>query len=268
MKTASFLNQKGGVGKSTLTFHLGGALADLGLRVLLVDYDPQASLAQGFLGPDCAAALPADRTTAAIASGAGPDPRDLMLAVGPGGPGRELWLVPGSIDAAACNLANPFACETRMRLRRFLAEAAEVGRFDACLIDCPPNLQMAAAEALAGSDWLVVPTAAEDFGAQGLRPVLEFLSRSAEDDGSPAALAGIVLNRVRRRVTLHSTFEARLREHYRERVFRAVVPETVAYAESISYQTPVAWHDPQSNAARAMRGLASEFLARIGGDLP
>lgn len=265
MITVSSVNQKGGVGKSSVALHLAGALVDLGHKVLLVDQDPQASLAQGLLGPVEAAKLPAERTAAAIAGGDGPDPRNLILRVSEG---RELHLVPGSPDAAKFNLASPFEFETRARLRHFLAECSEELGFDVCLVDCPPNLGMASAEALAASEFMLVPTEPQDFGAQGLLPVLSFMEDVRQHDNPALKLCGIVLNRRKARVGLHSTFEKRLRDHYGASVFAATVPETVAYAESITYQMPITWHDKNSNAAIAIRAVALEFLTRIGADLP
>ena len=92
MKTVAIANRKGGVGKTTITHHLAGALAELGRRVLLIDYDPQASLTRGLLGDAETDALPDDLTAWAIQAGGGPDPLDLIRGVG----SPHISLVPGS----------------------------------------------------------------------------------------------------------------------------------------------------------------------------
>src|SRR3954471_7494957 len=98
-------NLKGGVGKTSTTFHLGGTLAKEGRRVLLVDADPQASLTQGFIGPDAARALPT-RTTIAGLFGDGLIPEPVELIVTTGFPG--LALVPGSSALARFNVPEPW----------------------------------------------------------------------------------------------------------------------------------------------------------------
>lgn len=267
MKTVALLNQKGGVGKTSLTMHLSGALADAGLTVLAVDYDGQSSLTQGIIGPDAAERLEGTFTAAEIAAVGAIDPRDSLQCHSSGD--ARFFYVPGSPRAHEFNVANPFRLGgERMRLRRFLRQAAELNRgparIDVCLIDCPPNLQMLAAQALAAADFLVIPTEAEDFGAQGLRPVLRFMEESRAEDNPALKLAGIVING-RKRVSLHAAYEKRIREHYREDVFAAVVPGLVGYPEAIAYHQPITWHDPRSNAAEAMRVLAAELVERIGG---
>ncbi|MDB5349453.1 MAG: ATPase involved in chromosome partitioning [Planctomycetota bacterium] len=264
MISVAFLNQKGGVGKTSLCHHLAGALADLGRQVLLVDYDPQASLTQGLLGPDEAETLPIELTAAAIVAGQMPDPMDVIRQVG-----ERTRLVPGSAAAGEWNVANPYRLQgsERAALRRFLAEAAAEAAYDYCLVDCPPNLSMCAAQALAAAEFLAIPTQPEDYGAQGLRPVLDFFADARDEDNPFLKLAGVIVNR-KARFAIHATYEARLRKLYAGDVFTAVVPQLVSYVEAISFRLPISRHDPRSNAAEAMRAVADEFLIRTRGDLP
>src|SRR3954469_10004912 len=99
MAVVTLLNQKGGVGKSTTAFHLGGTLAKLGRRVLLVDNDPQSSLTQGALGPDAALALPAEASLAAVYRGDPMHPRELVVGL----PFAGLSLLPNTEYSAAFN---------------------------------------------------------------------------------------------------------------------------------------------------------------------
>lgn len=264
MIAVAFLNQKGGVGKTSLTHHIGGALAELGHSVLCLDWDPQASLTQGILGPDGAAALTPAQTSAAIARGGAPDPRRLILPAELAG----IDLIPSGPELAAHNLADPHRRGARVAqaLRHFLAETSAELEYRYCLIDCPPNLQTLAGAALHASEFLAIPTHAEDYGAQGIGPVLDFMDRCREDN--PAlALAGIIVNR-RKRTSLHALYEQRIRGEYNGSTFRQCVPDLIGYCEAIAYRKPITRHDPKSNAADAMRALAVEFMDRTGEALP
>src|SRR3954469_12185811 len=102
MPVVTFLNQKGGVGKTSTCYHLSGTLAHLGRKVLLVDCDPQASLTQGFIGPEGMRALPADATVAALYAGDEPFPGKVIRTVMPG-----IDLLPDSKHARKYNNAEP-----------------------------------------------------------------------------------------------------------------------------------------------------------------
>ena len=168
LRTVTFLNQKGGVGKTSSCFHLSAALAKTGRRVLLIDNDPQASLTQGFLGPDATRALPAERTVAALYEpGAAPLPEALIRPTGVPG----VSLIAGSESATTFNkLPDADWPERQEGIRALVADLA--GEFDLVLIDCPPNLHLCSRAALVASSWIVIPVQAEDFGSQGLGPVL------------------------------------------------------------------------------------------------
>src|SRR5215471_16579910 len=129
------LNQKGGVGKTSTCYHLGGTLAQLGRRVLLVDNDPQASLTQGFLGPQATRQLePAETIAAAYAQEAIPD--QVIRPAGVAG----VDLLAGSRHAASYNVPDAHDADwsTQTALREFIADVGS--RYDVVLIDCPPNL--------------------------------------------------------------------------------------------------------------------------------
>src|SRR4051794_38523086 len=117
----SFLNRKGGVGKSSATYHLAGHLAHLGQKILLCDMDPQGSLSQGFFGPIVVEELSKDRTTAALFDDAyDPDPDELILET----QYERLWIVPANEFLTAHNTANPDESRKQSALDDFISEVA------------------------------------------------------------------------------------------------------------------------------------------------
>ena len=162
----SLLNQKGGVGKTSSCHHLAGALSAMGKTVLLVDNDPQASLTQGFFGPEAMRATGAGASVAALYD---PDyaavPEAVVRPTGVAG----VAIVPGSVGLTRYNQLPPDRwADSEHGVREFLDEVKE--GYDLVLIDNPPNLHLCGWAALTASDGIVVPLQAEDYGARGSSP--------------------------------------------------------------------------------------------------
>jgi chromosome partitioning protein len=257
--TICLLNQKGGVGKTSTAFHLGGTLARLGRRVLLVDNDPQGSLTQGFFGPEMLYALPA---SASVAAAYDPDSEPiastLIRATGVNG----LAMVPGSPALAEFNML-PASAWGRMQegLRAVLSDAED---YDVILIDCPPNLHLCSVAALIASDAIVIPAQAEDFGAQGLGPVRAAIARVQAVANPALGLAGYLLTMFDKRLGIHIAYEAKLRELYGSHVFTATMPLAKDYKEAVASRQPISQYKPKSAAARAALAVAEELIERIG----
>ena len=256
----AFLNQKGGVSKTSSCFHLSGALAKAGRRVLLVDNDPQASLTQGFFGPEATSAIPAGSSVAALydpESDVSPESLIIPTPIG------RVSLVPGSIALADCNVPLRLAdAEALAGLRRLIESASD--DFDICLIDCPPNLYSCATAALIAATHLVVPLQAEDFGSQGLAPVRAAFAAVQGGPNPALRLAGYLLAMFDKRLAVHQTYEAILRRHYGADVFESVVPRAKDFVEAVAARTPLSHHKPKGAAAKAVATLAEELLERIG----
>jgi len=258
MATLACLNQKGGVGKTSICFHISGTLAAMGRRVLLLDADPQASLTQGFWGPQFTRRLAADETVAAVFAGdAIPD-----KVIRPAGI-TGVDLLPGSRLATDYNVPNPHLAEWPLQtsLRDFLDGVA--GLYNTVLIDCPPNLHLCSWSALVASTHIIVPLQPEDFGSQGLADVHESIDRVRSGPNPLLSLCGYVLNMVNSRATVHRVFEERLRSLYGSDVLDTKIPLSLDFKESIVARKPVAQHKPRGVAAKAVRALADELTSRL-----
>jgi chromosome partitioning protein len=254
----AFVNQKGGVGKTSCCLHLAGALAELGHSVCMVDNDPQASLTQALLGPLAASNLTPEETVVTLYSGEadGFERIPVPTGMGPGG-----WLVPGSPQLFRLNVeVDPDTPPDW--LGRFVASVLSYG-VDYVLIDNPPNLLGCTWSALAAADGVVVPITADDFGTQGITPVNAAMAWSHNYLNPRLALLGYLVTRYRPRLRLARDFLAALRGGYAGDVFDATVPDLAAYGEALNARLPIARHAPRSPAAAAMHAAALELLVRL-----
>ena len=215
----SLINQKGGVGKTSTCHHVSGTLAGAGKRILLVDNDPQASLTQGFFGPE------AMRATGFGESVRGVLPPGFRGSARGGHPAdgiERVAIVPGSVRLTQFNqLPTDRWAESEYGLREFLAEVRS--DYDVILIDNPPNLHLCGWAALTASDGLVVPLQAEDYGAQGIVAVMEAVAAVRERTNPALRLLGLLLTMYDKRLGIHVAYERHLREIYGPDVFECDV---------------------------------------------
>lgn len=259
MRVITLLNQKGGCGKSSCTYHLAGAFSARGLRVLLADMDPQSSISQGFWGPTDARGLDPEETMAALFPGNRPHPGQVIKQTGI--PGVDI--IPGSRAATKYNTPEPWTApeDSQACLRDLLSEVS--GAYDLVLCDCPPNLHLASWVAMVASDHIIIPVQPEDFGAMGIMDVHESIGmvRSVANPG--LNLLGYMLTMVAPRKTLHQAFEETIRTLYGELVFKSRFLEAIAYAEAITKRMPIEQYKPKGQPAKAIREMASEILERM-----
>ncbi len=253
----AMINQKGGCGKSSSCFHLAGGLVASGMKVLLVDADPQGSLSQGFFGSEEIECLPRERTLAALFD------TEVYTAA-------ESLIEPTSVEGISVVRANqllatfnvPDPERTGMMqfvLQEFLADAHG---FDIVLIDCPPNLYLCSWNAMLAAQYVVIPVPPEDFGTQGLRAVHQAVDHARQLNPDIRRL-GHLVTRHDKRLLVHRAYEARLRSHYGDLVLSTVIPEAAAFKVALSARRPVEFTEPRSAAAQSTRELTSEIIERI-----
>lgn len=261
-QTVAFLNKKGGVGKTSTVHHLGGELARRGLKILLADVDPQASLTKGLLTPDVAESLDPAETIAALMDPAGGPPAATLVRPTPF---ENLAILPGSEAAEDYNVPRAWETGDDQFILRDAIQEAEVG-FDLVLIDCPPHIQFWAWSALVAANGVVVPVQAEDYGAQGLKAIRRVLGHVRREANADLALIGYLIT-MYSKIGIHATYEAALRANHHDDVFAAMVPHTKDFKEAVTKRKPVCWYKPKSVSTRAVAALADEFLARLAGRL-
>jgi chromosome partitioning protein len=255
----TMLNQKGGVGKTSSCHHLAGSLAKSGRRILLIDNDPQASLTQGFFGPEATRGIDPDGSVAALYN-----PRLVAIPealIRPTGI-DNIAIVAGSEGLTGFNILPAAEWGRSERgMAEFLAEARD--GFDLVLIDCPPNLHLCSWAALVASDYLVVPLQAEDYGAQGLGPVQRSFQAVRAGANPSLRLLGYLITMFDKRLGIHLAYEALLRQMYGPEVFTTPLPLAKDFKEAVASRLPVSHYKPKGAPAKAARAVADELLGRI-----
>ncbi len=247
-------NQKGGVGKTTTVINLGAALAEQGIKVLLVDLDPQGN-ASTAMGVDSS-----QRTATTM---------DLLLgkselrSIIRTGKNPNLSIVPASKDLS---FAEVQLIERRNRselLRLALHNGQETRRnYQFILIDCPPSLNLVTINALVASHAVLVPLQSEFYALEGLSQLL-LTVREVREAGNPnLRIEGIVLTMFDRRNNLSLQVEEDARDNLGELVFKTVIPRNVRISEAPSFAKSVLEHDSSSKGASAYRALAQEIIVK------
>lgn len=257
--TIAVINRKGGVGKTSTCHHMAGSLARAGSKVLLVDMDPQASLTQGFLGPELTEQLPKEKTISCLFDDRmEPEAEDLILETNFEG----ISLAPSAESLDAYNIPTPQELgELQYSLRSFLKEVNS--SYDVILIDCPPNLHLCSWNALVASDFVIIPVQAEDYGAQGITHVQKAIDLALKRENPRLKLLGYLVTMFTKRLGIHSIYDKQLRRLYGNQVFTAAVPLMKDFKESIALRKPVSFYKPKSKAGMAMDQIAEEMLTRV-----
>jgi chromosome partitioning protein len=256
-KIVGIVNQKGGVGKTTTAINLSACLAIEGLKVLLVDCDPQANASSG-LG------IQRDDDRLSV--------YDVLMGHAPAAhvviPTQidNLSILPGSKNLTGANIELAGAKDRALRLTRALASLVQ--SYDVIFLDCPPALDLLTVNVLAASHTLIVTMQAEYFALEGVSELISTLERVREAFNPNVMIEGVLLTMYDDRTNLAQQVTATLREYFKDRLYNSVIPRNVRLAEAPSHGKPVALYDPRSKGTEAYFELAGEFLARNGIESP
>lgn len=257
LKTIALVNQKGGVGKTASTASLGVGLALQGKRVLLIDFDPQASLtdSMGFKKPDDLYPTVSDMMDKAI--------NETPTAQGEGilHHAEGVDLLPANIELSGMEvtLVNTMSRETV--LRSYISDIRQ--GYDYILIDCPPTLGMLTINAMTASDSLIIPCQSQYLSAKGMEQLLKSVNRVKRQLNPNLKIDGILLTMVDNRTNFSREMGTLLRDTYGPnlRVFKTEIPFSVRASEMSAEGRSIFKHDPNGKVAVAYRELTKEVLA-------
>lgn len=249
-KIIAVVNQKGGVGKTTTAVNLTAALHDLGLKVLLCDFDPQANATSG-LGVDKRKVK-----------------KDVYDTVVNGVPAVEAIVttkygdvLPSSADLAGAaveliSLPNP-----NHRLLNALQQVKD--QYDLILIDCPPSLEMLTLNGLAAADGILVPVQCEYYALEGLSDLMSTLRMVKKRINPALEIFGVALTMFDGRTNFSTQVAQEVRRHFPGKVYSTVIPRNVRLAEAPSHGLPVTAYDRSSKGAVAYRNMAEEIKKKL-----
>ena len=252
-QTIACANQKGGVGKTTTVINLGTYLAIAGLRVLIVDVDPQGNATSG-LGIDRSSL---EGTLYDALTGSIPV-TDVIVPTGV----DRLSLIPSSISMAGAEVELASTDQRERRLGQTLAGLAD--DYDYILLDCPPSLGLLTVNALTAADAVLIPLQCEFYALEGLTQLIATVNLVRDNLNPDLEIKGVVLTMADGRTNLSADVSAEARRHLGGVVFDTVIPRNVRLSEAPSFGLPIALYRPDSKGAEAYAALATELRGRDG----
>ena len=245
-----FLNQKGGVGKTTTCVNLGSSLCAMGYKVLLIDFDSQGNL-----------------TGAVSGDGRKPTMYDVMSgrvsaeAAVQETPFQNLYLIPGSIDLAGLNVELADEEDRNLFLKRMIADLSS--QYDFIFVDCPPSLGVITMNARAWAESIIIPMQCEYFSMEGLNLLMRTVSNVRKELNPEIKILGIVFTMFSKKSRLNAEVVRDTSEFFPSLVFKTIIPRTVRLAEAPSFGLPINVYDISNVGSKAYAALAKEVVNRV-----
>ncbi|HYP23774.1 MAG TPA: AAA family ATPase [Actinomycetota bacterium] len=252
-RVIAMANQKGGVGKTTTTISLGAALAELGQKVLVVDFDPQGGCALG-LGIE-PGALELSVYNALLDRNCPSEDVVIQTNV----PGMDL--LPSNIDLSAAELMLVQEVAREQSLSRALAPLRR--SYDFILVDCPPSLGLLTINALTAADGVIVPLECEYYALRGMALLMDSIERVRDRLNPQLEIDGILATMYDGR-TLHAReVLERVRDAFGDTLFDSIIRKTIRFAEAPVAGEPILSYAPTSTGSASYRALAKEVISRV-----
>ena len=258
-KIIAFVNQKGGVGKTTSSINLAASLGLLGKKTLLVDLDPQGNsttgvgVNKGGLASSVYELL-VDRT-------------NIEKVVGKTN-FKNLYIIPASINLAGVDMElmemsrqNPDFVP-QLQLKKYLSKITNL--FDYIILDCPPSLGLITTNALAAANSVIIPVQCEFFALEGIMQLLNSIMIAQKKLNPSLDIEGVLLTMLDNRTNLGLEVVEEIKSYFKEKVYDTIIPRLVRLSEAPSHGKPIHAYDPRSRGTEAYINLAKEVIERNG----
>ena len=248
-KSIVFVNQKGGVGKTTSAVNIGAYFAQAGKKTLLVDFDPQGNMSSGVgiskkqpsIYDAIAGKIPIQKTVRPTAV-------------------KDLYAIPADINLSGATIELVDQQSREFFLRDNLALLKE--EYEYILIDCPPSLGILTLNGLAAADEVFIPLQCEYFALEGLTLLLQTVKRVQEKINPRLKIGGIFFTMYDSRTKLAQEVVQQVTAYFKDRVCSTIIPRNVRLSEAPSHGLPICKYDDSCIGARSYAKLAQEVLDR------
>lgn len=258
-KIIAFVNQKGGVGKTTSSINLAASLGLLGKKTLLVDLDPQGNATTG-VGivksevKDSVYELLTEKT----------DIEDVIIKTR----FKNLYTIPASINLAGVDMELMEIARSnkdfvaQLQLKKALGKVTDL--FDYIILDCPPSLGLITTNALASANSVIIPVQCEFFALEGIMQLLNSIMIAQKKLNPELVIEGVLLTMLDNRTNLGLEVVEEIKSYFKEKVYDTIIPRLVRLSEAPSHGKPIHAYDPKSRGTEAYLNLAKEVIERNG----
>jgi chromosome partitioning protein len=247
-------NQKGGVGKTTTAINIAAALAQKGLRTLLIDLDPQGNSTMSFIDRKEIGKSMYDVLT---------DTETSIFDVIRPSPIEKLTVAPARIALAKVESKLLGELDGHFRLKDKLQVVKESGEYDAIIIDTPPTLGMITVNALVSSSHILIPIQSSYFALEGTDDLLETIEKIKSRPNPNLQILGVVITLHDRRTTLGRDIQNQIDEVFKDKVFKTTISKSIRLEESPAYKESIFTFAPRSSGALEYYSLTEEILSRV-----
>ena len=248
-KCIVFVNQKGGVGKTTSCINIGAYIALAGKKVLLVDFDSQGNMSSGV-------GASKDKPTIYELLAGQVEPEAAVKKT----PVEGLDVISASIDLSGAAIELVEQENREFFLKNALAPLKE--KYDYILVDCPPSLGLLTLNGLAAADEVLVPMQCEYFALEGITLLLRSVEKVQKSLNPDLGIGGIFFTMYDSRTRLAQDVVMQVKSYFKEAVFNTIIPRNVRLSEAPSRGLPICSYDPECAGAKSYAKLAEEVIKR------